>query len=65
MADGVPLLTEDSTLEELFAWGAAVAKRAGITREKSREILRRVREGRLSRRERRAYEEMRRAMGWD
>ncbi len=62
--DNLPPLTEDSTLEELFAWGAAVARKAGITREKSREILRRVREGRLTRNERRAYEEMRKHMGW-
>lgn len=36
---------ESDSLEDLFLWGAAHAKAKGLTPEKSREILQRVRKG--------------------
>lgn len=41
----IPEVNPDSdTLDDLFAWGEAVARRAGLTEERSRELLRLVRE---------------------
>lgn len=40
----VPTVSEDCDLDELLAWGRAVAKRGCITPERSRELLAMVRQ---------------------
>lgn len=40
----VPDITEDCDLDELLAWGRAVAERGGITPARSRELLAMVRQ---------------------